>query len=79
MIARDKYLAELILNKNNGFPKVVTGIRRCGKSYLLSEIYRNYLLDQGISEDSILLIDLDNDLYAKYRNPIELGQYVRDY
>ena len=58
MIARDKYLAELIRNKNNGFPKVVTGIRRCGKSYLLSEIYRNYLLDQGISKDSILLIDL---------------------
>ena len=79
MISRDKYLAKLIQNKNNGFPKVVTGIRRCGKSYLLSEIYRSYLLEQGVSEDCILMIDLDNDLYARYRNPIELGQYVRDY
>ena len=79
MISRDTYLAKLIQNKNNGFPKVVTGIRRCGKSYLLSEIYRNHLLEQGISEDCILIIDLDNDLYARYRNPIELGQYVRDY
>ena len=68
MIARDKYLAKLIRNKNNGFPKVVTGIRRCGKSYLLSEIYRSYLLEQGVSKDCILLIDLDNDIYAKYRN-----------
>lgn len=79
MISRDKYLEELIQNRNNGFPKVVTGIRRCGKSYLLSEIYRNYLLDIGIPEQNILLVDLDNDLNAKYRNPIELGQYVRNY
>ena len=79
MISRDKYLSKLIQSKNNGFPKVVTGIRRCGKSYLLSEIYRNYLLEQGIPEDRILLIDLDNDLNAKYRNPIELGKFVRDY
>ena len=79
MISRDTYLAKLIQNKNNGFPKVVTGIRRCGKSYLLSEIYRNYLLEQGISEACILIIDLDNDLYAGYRNPIDLGRYVRDY
>ena len=78
MISRDKYLAKLIQNKNNGFPKVVTGVRRCGKSYLLSEIYRTYLLEQGITEDCVLIIDLDNDLYARYRNPIELGQYVRD-
>lgn len=79
MIERAKYLTKLISSKKNGFPKVVTGIRRCGKSYLLSEIYVNYLLDNGISEESILLIDLDNDLNVKYRNPIELGQYVREF
>lgn len=79
MIARDKYLATVIRSKNNGFPKVITGIRRCGKSYLLSNIYYNYLLEEGISKDCILSIDLDSDLNARYRNPIELGQYVRQY
>ena len=43
MIQREKYLKELIKSENNGFPKVITGIRRCGKSYLLKEIYKNYL------------------------------------
>lgn len=42
MISRDKYLNQLIKAKNNGFPKVITGVRRCGKSYLLTEIYKNY-------------------------------------
>lgn len=79
MIARDKYLSAIIRSKNNGFPKVITGIRRCGKSYLLSNIYHNYLLEQGITKDCILSIDLDSDLNARYRNPIELGQYVRQY
>lgn len=44
MIQREKYLKELIKSENNGFPKVITGIRRCGKSYLLKEIYKNYLI-----------------------------------
>lgn len=79
MIARDKYLAAIIRSKNNGFPKVITGIRRCGKSYLLSNIYYNYLLEQGVPKDCILSIDLDSDLNASYRNPIELGKYVRQY
>lgn len=79
MIARDKYLAAIIRSQNNGFPKVITGIRRCGKSYLLSNIYHDYLLKQGISHDCILSIDLDSDLNARYRNPIELGKYVRQY
>ncbi len=45
MIARDKYLNLLINSQNNGFPKVITGVRRCGKSFLLKEIYRSYLID----------------------------------
>ena len=77
MIKRDKYLNELINAREDGFPKVITGIRRCGKSYLLSTIYRDYLLSDHVSEDHILSIDLDNYLYAAYRDPISLGDYVR--
>ncbi|MBQ6133962.1 MAG: AAA family ATPase [Lachnospiraceae bacterium] len=51
MIKRNKYLNQLISSRNNGFPKVITGIRRCGKSYLLKEIYKEYLLEEGISEE----------------------------
>ena len=49
MIERPKYLKQLIDAKENGFPKVITGIRRCGKSYLLKDIYKKYLLDNGIN------------------------------
>lgn len=51
MIKRNKYLNQLISSRNNGFPKVITVIRRCGKSYLLKEIYKEYLLEEGISEE----------------------------
>lgn len=77
MISRDKYLNKLIDSKNNGFPKVITGIRRCGKSYLLKEIYKNYLKSIGIKESEILLIELDDDKFYNLRNPLELGKYVR--
>lgn len=77
MINRDKYLHALIKARENGFPKVITGIRRCGKSYLLNTIYRDYLLSDGVPEDRILSIDLNNYLYAAYRDPVTLGGYVR--
>lgn len=79
MIPRDKYLNQLIANKNNGFPKIITGIRRCGKSYLMKEIYKQYLLSQGMPEENILIIELDDYRNIKYRDPILLGEYVRDY
>lgn len=79
MIKRDKYLAQLIANKENGFPKVITGIRRCGKSFLLKEIYRRYLIDSGIDPDNILSIELDVDTGIQYRNPLTLGKYVRGF
>lgn len=79
MIRRNHYLELLIRSKNNGFPKVITGIRRCGKSYLLKEIYAGYLLANGISEDQILILELDDDRNLKYRNPLELGKYVREF
>lgn len=79
MIRRDDYLKQLIRNKGNGFPKVITGLRRCGKSYLLTDIFVNYLIDSGISENQILVLSLDDDRYARYRNPVLLGQHVRDF
>ena len=79
MIKRDRYLAQLISNKENGFPKVVTGIRRCGKSFLLKEIYRRYLVDSWTDPDNILTIELDTDAGIRYRNPLILGKYVREY
>ena len=80
MIDRNRYLNQLINAKNNGFPKVITGIRRCGKSYLLKTIYVHYLLDEcHISPKNILIIELDDDKNIELRNPIKLGTYVREY
>ena len=76
MIERPKYLRQLIDNKENGFPKVITGIRRCGKSSLLKEIYRNYLLSIGVPKENIICIELDDINNVKYRDPFELNKYV---
>lgn len=77
MIERKKYLDALIRKRENGLVKVITGIRRCGKSYLLFEIYHNYLNSIGVDDDHIIELTLDDDQNIKYRNPIELGQYIR--
>lgn len=79
MIKRDKYLNQLITYRNNGFPKVITGIRRCGKSYLLKEIYKEYLTNNGVSEEDILIIELDDERNIFLRNPLELAKYVRNW
>lgn len=79
MIKRDKYLKLLIENRENGFPKVITGIRRCGKSFLLKEIYKGWLLEQSVPQSSILIMELDDDRNFLYRDPINLGNYVRDF
>ena len=79
MIKRDVYLNKLIQSKNNGFPKVITGIRRCGKSYLLTNIFTKYLKENGISDESILILDLDEIENFKYHDPIELSNYVLEY
>ena len=76
MIERKSYLERLIHNMWNGEIKVITGIRRCGKSVLLFELFYDYLLKQGVSEDHILKIELDQRRYYKYRNPITLCEYV---
>lgn len=77
MIERNKYLNTLIRKKENGMVKVITGIRRCGKSYLLFEIYHNYLLSIGVDKNHIIELALDDDVNIKYRNPINLGEYIR--
>lgn len=77
MIRRDRYLNRLIDKKENGLIKVITGIRRCGKSFLLFEIYHRYLNSIGVPDDHIIELALDDDLNARYRNPLELGNYVR--
>ncbi len=77
MIERKRYLDKLISKKENGLVKVITGIRRCGKSYLLFNIYRDYLLSQGVEEERIICLALDDDENIRYRNPLELGKYIR--
>lgn len=77
-INRTQYLNKLIQKKDNGRVKIITGIRRCGKSYLLFELYAQYLRSEGIAEDQIIGLALDELPNAKYRNPIELDKYIRD-
>lgn len=76
-IKREKYLEKLINRKENGLIKIVTGIRRCGKSYLLDPIYKEYLLDNGVKEDHIIKIDLDERKNNKFLNPDVLDEYIR--
>ena len=77
IIQRDRYLQKLIHRRENGMVKVITGIRRCGKSYLLFELYHQYLNSEGVTDDHIIELALDEDVNARYRNPVELGQYIR--
>lgn len=77
-IKRDIYLKKLIDRKESGLIKVITGMRRCGKSYLLDPIYKNYLLSTGIKEDHIIKIDLESNKNASLRHPKELIKYVEE-
>lgn len=76
MVKRNSYLKRIIHNMWNGEIKVITGIRRCGKSVLLFDLFHDYLLEQGVPKENILKIELDQRKYYKYRNPITLCEYV---
>ena len=76
--ARKQYLDQLIRKKDNGRIKIITGLRRSGKSYLLFTLYRQYLLDSGVQEDQIIGLALDEIDNAKYRNPFELNQFIKE-
>ena len=77
-IKRDSYLQQLISYRFDGLVKVITGIRRCGKSYLLKNIYRGYLLENGVKDEQIITIELDLAKDVKYRNPLILSSYIRE-
>ena len=76
-IKRDYYLQKLIDRESNGLIKIVTGIRRCGKSYLLNTIFHHYLLSKGVSEDHIIEIALDSEENAYLLKPLELTKLVK--
>lgn len=76
-IRRDEYLERLISRVGNGLIKVITGIRRCGKSYLLFNLFHDYLIRTGVKEEHIIMVALDDDASLKYRNPDELSKYIR--
>ena len=77
-LERKEYLQKLIRKKDNGRVKVITGIRRAGKSYLLFELYTGYLRENGVAEDQIIGLALDEVINAKYRNPMELDKFIRE-
>ena len=77
MYPREQYLKELISKKENGRIKIITGLRRSGKSVLLFQLYREWLLKEGVKEDQIIALALDIVENAKYRNPFELDKYIR--
>ncbi len=77
-IKRDKYLEDLKDRMHNGMIKVVTGIRRCGKSYLIFKIFKEYLINEGVKEEHIIEMEFDKKENAKYRNPDALLDYVKE-
>ena len=78
MINRMQYLNKLIKKEHNGLIKVITGIRRCGKSYLLFNIFYNYLISQGVKDDHIICLALDEAKNIKYRSPLFLDEYIQN-
>ena len=76
-IKRDIYLNKLINRKENGLIKIITGIRRCGKSYLLDPLFKNSLLEGGVKVDHIIKLELDKEENKKYRDSHELNEYIK--
>ena len=76
-INREIYLNQLVNKQNNGLVKIITGMRRCGKSFLLDPIFKEYLMGKGISEDHIIKIDFDERRNTKYQDPDVLDEYIR--
>lgn len=75
-IKREQYLKQLLSYQWDGQIKVITGIRRCGKSYLLGKIYKNYLIQDGVKESNIISIQLDLIKDIRFRNPLELFSFI---
>ena len=77
-IKRDLYLDRLIRREKNGLIKVVTGVRRCGKSYLLFNLFHNYLIEKGVAEDHIIEVALDDRTNKELRDPDQMLAYLKD-
>ena len=77
IIRRDHYLLKLIVRKENGLITVITGFRRCGKSFLLFDLFYDHLIESGVREEQIIQIALDADMFTKYRDPDELSRFIR--
>ena len=77
-IKRDLYLNRLISRNNNGLIKIVTGVRRCGKSYLLFELFHEYLLDNGVDESHIIEVALDDRTNKRLRDPDNMLDYIKN-
>ena len=76
-IKRDVYLKRLIDRMDNGMIKVITGIRRCGKTYLLFHLFYDYLIQSGVHEDNIITVPLDDYDYSEYTDPLKLYEYIK--
>ena len=77
-IKRDFHLKKLIASRHNGMIKIVTGIRRCGKSYLLFKLFRDYLRNEGVRDDHIIMVDLEDRRNMGLRDPDRLLKYIDD-
>ncbi len=77
-IKRDIYLNKIINRKHNGLIKVITGIRRCGKSYLLFNLFNSHLIESGVSDDHIIKVAFDMKRYSELRNPDRLCEYIEE-
>ena len=77
LIKRDEYLNKLISKKWNGMIKVITGIRRCGKSYLLFELFKKHLIDSGVEDNQIIEISLDSVEFEDLQDKRKLNEYIK--
>ena len=75
---REQYLNRLIQKRHNPYIKIITGIRRCGKSYLLKTLYRQYLHSEGVRDEQIVIIELDDDRFEDLRNKKKLREYIEE-
>ena len=75
-IPRNNYLQQLIARRGNGQTKIITGIRRCGKSFLLKQLFLNFLLAEGVKPNDIMVLELDASKHIKFRNPLTLSEHV---
>ena len=78
-IARDRYLQQLVSYQGNGQVKVITGLRRCGKSFLLKILFKKHLISEGVREEDIMLLELDAKKDIRFRNPLVLADYVEEW